>query len=75
MLAKAADLACDGAEVNRVVLSGGCFFNTLLRDMLTENLRRLRREVYNHDRISPGDAGIAVGQAISCAVRRDRESE
>ena len=73
MLAEAANRACRAEGLDRVVLSGGCFFNSLLTKFLVEKLKESGREVYNHQRISPGDGGVAVGQAISCAVRRIRE--
>ena len=75
MIAAAADRACGSSGQNRVVLSGGCFFNSLLANLLTEKLNEFGREVYNHDRISPGDPGVGVGQAVSCAARLLREEK
>jgi hydrogenase maturation protein HypF len=69
MLAGAANLACEQCACDRVVLSGGCFFNSLLRESLTEKLKQSGREVYNHGEISAGDAGIAPGQAVSATAR------
>lgn len=45
-----------------VVLSGGCFQNA----RLVEDLRRglAPREVLSHERVPPGDGGIALGQAV-----------
>jgi hydrogenase maturation protein HypF len=54
-----------------VVLTGGCFQNELL-------VRRMRRSleshwrVYTHERVPPGDGGLALGQALvaRAAARR-----
>jgi hydrogenase maturation protein HypF len=50
-----------------VVLTGGCFQNgrlaTGVADSLAGNL-----DVYLHERVPPGDGGIALGQAVVAAV-------
>ncbi len=56
----------------RVMLSGGCFQN---RHLTEEGVRRLRREgfqVYWHQRVPPNDGGLALGQALAGAFRKDR---
>jgi hydrogenase maturation protein HypF len=51
----------------RVVLTGGCFLNRLL---LEGSVRRLTSEgftPYWHQRVPPGDGGIALGQIMAAA--------
>ena len=51
----------------RVVLTGGCFANRLL---LEGAVRRLTEEgftPYWHQRVPPGDGGIALGQIVAAA--------
>lgn len=67
-------LAVIGAEVcgdirnssglNRVVLSGGVFQNILLLRKLTNRLKNMEFEVYIHNRVSPNDEGISLGQLV-----------
>ncbi len=49
--------------VDTVVLSGGCFHNRLLSDGLARGLRADGLCVLEARVLSPGDAGIALGQA------------
>ncbi len=67
MLAVAAEKVCERMGENRVVLSGGCFANRLLADWVDQALQAAGREVYTHHRISPGDAAVALGQAVVAA--------
>jgi hydrogenase maturation protein HypF len=46
-----------------VVLSGGCFQNPRLVEGLRHALAP-RFEVFSHERVPPGDGGIALGQAV-----------
>lgn len=46
-----------------VVLTGGCFQNTLLVDCMQRALDPHWR-VYTHERVPPGDGGLALGQAL-----------
>ena len=46
-----------------VVLSGGCLHNRLLADALHSALPAQGFEVLGAHRLSPGDAGLALGQA------------
>lgn len=47
-----------------VVLTGGCFQNAYLYEQTTLKLKNAGFRVYSHQRIPPGDGGLAVGQAI-----------
>ena len=57
---EAARRLCGGATV---VLSGGCLHNRLLADALHAALPARGFEVLGAHRLSPGDAGLALGQA------------
>jgi hydrogenase maturation protein HypF len=63
----------DAIGLDRVVLSGGVFMNTLL---LTEAMSRLEAEqfrVYRHRLAPPNDGGLSLGQlAIAAAVSSRR---
>ena len=60
--------AARGAGRLPVVLSGGCFQNARLAESI---LRGLSPEftVHLHERVPPGDGGIALGQALVAAAR------
>jgi hydrogenase maturation protein HypF len=60
--------AARGAGRLPVVLSGGCFQNARLAETIAAGLRPEFR-VYLHERVSPGDGGIALGQAIVAAAQ------
>ena len=51
-------------NLNRVVLSGGCFQNSLLLKGLIGQLEAHHFEVYAHQQVPANDGGIALGQAI-----------
>ena len=53
-----------------VVLSGGCFLNTLLTIRTRDVVERLGRKVYRHSHIPPGDGGLAAGQLAIALARR-----
>ena len=46
-----------------IVLTGGCFQNTLLVEQTLRALRARGYRVYRHCAVPPNDGGIAVGQA------------
>ena len=63
-------------DLDRVVLSGGCFQNRLLLEGLTQALTKRRLEVYTHRLVPANDGGIALGQAIIGAMAvNGRQSE
>jgi hydrogenase maturation protein HypF len=51
-------------QLDRVVLSGGCFQNRLLLEGLTRALSRRNMEVYSHRQVPTNDGGICLGQAV-----------
>ena len=57
------------SRLNRVCLSGGCFQNALLFELLLEGLKKKSFEVYFHSEVPAGDGGISLGQALIAANR------
>lgn len=57
------------SKLNRVCLSGGCFQNLLLFELLLNGLRAKSFEVYFHSEVPAGDGGISLGQALVAAHR------
>ena len=66
-LADAAVAIAQHSGCSRVVLSGGCFQNTLLATRVRLRLMRAGLNVYTHRQVPPGDGGIALGQAYIAA--------
>jgi hydrogenase maturation protein HypF len=54
-----------------VVLSGGCFQNARLAESIVRGLEPAFT-VYLHQRVPPGDGGIALGQAVVAAAQARR---
>ena len=69
-LAEAALAVARTTGEKRVVLSGGCFQNTLLTEMTVKRLRAEGFAVYWHQRIPPNDGGIALGQIHAAVVQK-----
>jgi len=62
-------------QLDRVVLSGGCFQNRLLLEGLTRALVERNLKVYSHRQVPTNDGGIALGQAvIGAAVAAGKQS-
>jgi hydrogenase maturation protein HypF len=57
------------SKLNRVCLSGGCFQNVLLFELLRDGLQEKSFEVYFHSEVPAGDGGISLGQALIAAHR------
>ena len=56
-------------ELNRVVLSGGCFQNATLLSGMIRELQRRRFEVFAHEQVPTNDGGISLGQAVVAAAQ------
>jgi hydrogenase maturation protein HypF len=56
-------------QLNRVCLSGGCFQNALLLELMLKGLREKSFEVYFHSQVPCGGGGISLGQAMVAANR------
>ena len=64
MFAEVTEMAAERTGVRRVVLSGGCFLNSILREEMASLLRKAGLTVGTHSRVSCGDAGLSLGQAV-----------
>ncbi len=53
----------DSRDLNRVVLSGGCFQSALLTRRVLDGLLEAGFEVFTHRQVPPNDGGISLGQA------------
>ncbi|MBM4132087.1 carbamoyltransferase HypF, partial [bacterium] len=69
LLAEAVPLAGADHPDLPVVLGGGVFLNAILADALAERLEGQGRRVYLARAASPGDGGLALGQAMIAAHR------
>ncbi len=61
--------------LDRICLSGGCFQNVLLFELLLEALRKQNFAVYFHSEVPAGDGGISLGQAIVAAHLLESSSD
>ena len=50
-------------QIYEVALSGGCFFNRILKDAMVSQLEQAGLNVLQTRSLSCGDAGLALGQA------------
>ena len=58
--------------INKVVLSGGVFQNKYLMEGAVSLLKDNNFEVYTHSVVPPNDGGIALGQLVIAAKRRNQ---
>ena len=72
LLASTAALAAEQAGLQTIVLSGGCFANARLRQSVMTQLQRAGFRVVVPTRVSLGDAGLALGQAVIAAAIHER---
>lgn len=71
-LAELAVAVARRAGCSQVVLTGGCFQNALLAERVRRRLLEAGFNVYTHQKVPPGDGGIALGQAVIAAKRMGR---
>jgi hydrogenase maturation protein HypF len=64
VFAEAAEKARSTSNENRVCLSGSCFENVLLFELMHEQLRRRGFDVYSHSEVPANDGGLSLGQAL-----------
>ena len=57
------EAAMEQTGLRQVALGGGCFLNKLLTTALSNQLRQSGAAVYQARLLSPGDAGLSLGQA------------
>jgi hydrogenase maturation protein HypF len=76
-LACAAVCACEeikrNEDVSDVVLSGGVFYNSLLKSKLTDQLSDAGFTVHNHQVLPPGDTCLSLGQAAVAVTRHAKK--
>jgi hydrogenase maturation protein HypF len=63
-LAEMAVAIAQRANLSRIVLSGGCFQNSLLLRLTRGRLTAEGFEVFVPENLPPGDGGISLGQAF-----------
>ncbi len=63
--------AAERHEARSVALSGGCFQNRILLELVAGGLRAAGLEVLVHRRLPPNDGCLAVGQAVLAAAALD----
>jgi len=73
MFADATVRAAQAAGLRNVCLTGGCMANAVFLASLRRRLRRAGLNVYVHERVPPGDGGLALGQAVVAAERMRRD--
>jgi len=59
----------------KVALSGGSFLNRYLAENITQSLKNIAFTVYSHQKIPCGDGGLAYGQLVVAAKKRDEKEE
>ena len=59
--------ASQATGIARVVLTGGCFQNALLSELALAGLAAAGLEAWGHERVPPGDGGLALGQLLAIA--------
>lgn len=75
LFAGAAVWAAEQTGVRQIVLSGGCFLNTRLREGIRATLSAKGLPVAIHERLSPGDAGLSLGQAfVGSSIAAERKA-
>ena len=65
LLAETCRLARLETAINRVVLSGGVFQNSLLTGLVRRDLENFDFEVFTHLSLPPNDACISFGQIVA----------
>ena len=63
-LADAIVAVAERIEIADVLLTGGCFQNSVLAEMAQQRLVAAGFAVHTHRRIPPNDGGLAAGQAV-----------
>ena len=72
-LAEWAGAAAVRDKIDQLACGGGCFLNQLLLRQLADRLRERGVQVRVARRLSPGDAGLSLGQAW-VAIRHWQEN-
>ena len=59
----------EGNDISQVVLTGGCFQNSTLLELILKRLADHELEVLTHSKIPSNDGGLALGQAVIAAAK------
>ncbi|GBE92825.1 carbamoyltransferase HypF [Nostoc cycadae] len=62
-------LLCQEYQISQVVLTGGVFQNTILFQLVTQQLQELKINVLTHSLVPTNDGGLSLGQAIITAAK------
>jgi len=73
MVLQAVDRVRSQSGLERVVLSGGCWYNRYLLTAVCQILGAQGFQVYRHTQVPTGDGGISLGQAMIAARKYSRE--
>ena len=68
MFTELCDVIAKDTGLNRVVLSGGVFQNSILLTGLIQALTKKNFQVFTHKLVPPNDGGISLGQAMVAAA-------
>ncbi|MBD2597651.1 carbamoyltransferase HypF [Nostoc spongiaeforme FACHB-130] len=66
---KMVKLLCQEYQIQQVVLTGGVFQNTILLQLVTQQLQASNINVLTHSLVPTNDGGLSLGQAIITAAR------
>lgn len=72
-IARAVEAVVRRVGSGRVILTGGCFQNRLLGEMVVELLGAMGVEIFLPRELPCNDGGLSAGQAIGAAMRRGRQ--
>ncbi|HEY3602947.1 MAG TPA: Sua5/YciO/YrdC/YwlC family protein, partial [Chthoniobacterales bacterium] len=75
MLSKIILATADRSGEPKVILSGGCFQNRYLTELVIADLRAAGFEPVWHQWIPPNDGGISLGQAVAASWREPEATE
>ncbi|HMB76879.1 MAG TPA: carbamoyltransferase HypF, partial [Kiloniellaceae bacterium] len=62
-------------EIDRVALSGGCFQNATLFELVHRGLEAAGLKVLSHEKVPANDGGLALGQALVALARLNETNE
>ncbi|MBE9207104.1 carbamoyltransferase HypF [Nostoc sp. LEGE 06077] len=62
-------LLCQKYQIQQVVLTGGVFQNTILFQLITQQLQASNMNVLTHNLVPTNDSGLSLGQAIITAAK------
>ncbi|MBD2498071.1 carbamoyltransferase HypF [Nostoc sp. FACHB-280] len=66
---KMVKLLCQEYQIQQVVITGGVFQNTILLQLVTQQLQASNINVLTHSLVPTNDGGLSLGQAIITAAR------